>query len=113
MIFYSALFLSFFYFKIARVYTKEEKRNVNMFVQNVIVAVAIAALLYYGFTQEQWYMVIIVSWLFLIVSSLIVSAIQVGVFVGGKPVVKISYLYRISAFIGMLISFSDVYLLGL
>jgi len=113
MVFYSALFLSFFYFKIARVYKKEEKSNTNMLVQNLIVFVAILALFYYGFTQEQWYMVVITSWLFLIVSSLIISAIQVGVFLNGKPFVKISHLYKVSAPIGMLIAFSSVYLLGL
>ncbi|WP_457750183.1 hypothetical protein [Sulfurimonas sp.] len=113
MLYYTMLFLAFLYFKIARVYKKEEKSNLNINIQNTIVFVAIVALLVYGFTHKTWYIVLIVSYLFLILSSLFVSAVQLGIFIDGKPFIKISHLYKSLAVIGMLISFADVYLWGI
>ena len=113
MIFYLALFLAFLYFKIARVYKKEEKQNANFWVLNALVAVAITALLVYGFMHESWYIVLIVSYLFFVAVALLVSAVQLGVFIDGKPFVKISHLFKSLAPIGMLISFAVVYLWGI
>jgi len=113
MIFYLSLFFSFLYFKIARVYKKEEKSNMNFWVQNLIVAVAIIALLVYGFMNETWYVLLIVAYLFFIAASLMVSAVQLGIFIDGKPFVKISHLYKTLALLGMLISFADLYLWGI
>ncbi|QOP43087.1 hypothetical protein FJR45_03605 [Sulfurimonas sediminis] len=103
MLYYTMLFLAFFYFKIARVYKKEEKANLNMNIQNTLVFIAIVALLVYGFTHKTWYTVLLVSWLFLILASLMVSAVQVGVFIEGKPFVKLSHLYKFLAPVGMLL----------
>ncbi|WP_297434534.1 hypothetical protein [Sulfurimonas sp.] len=113
MVFYVTLFLAFLYFKIARVYKKEEKSNANFWVLNSIVALAIAALIVYGFMNETWYIFLIVSYLFFIAASLIVSAVQLGVFIDGKPFVKISHLFQSLAIIGMFISFADLYLWGI
>ncbi|UCN00977.1 hypothetical protein LCX93_03395 [Sulfurimonas sp. SWIR-19] len=113
MLYYTMLFLAFLYFKIARVYKKEEKSNLNMNIQNTLVFIAIVALLVYGFTHKTWYTVLLASYLFLILASLMVSAVQVGVFIEGKPFVKLSHLYKFLAPIGMLLWFSDVYLWGI
>jgi len=113
MIFYLALFLAFLYFKIARVYKKEEKPNANFWVLNALVAVAVTALIVYGFMHESWYIVLIVSYLFFVAAALLVSAVQLGVFIDGKPFVKISHLFKSLAPIGMLISFAVVYLWGI
>ncbi|MBA1433339.1 MAG: hypothetical protein FAF04_07070 [Epsilonproteobacteria bacterium] len=112
MLFYLALFLAFLYFKIARVYKKEEKSNLNMLVQNVIVLAAVIALFAYGFMHKSWYIVLIVSYLFFIMASLLVSAVQLGVFIDGKPFIKIFHLYKLSAFLGMFIAFIDLSLWG-
>jgi len=113
MVYYTMLFLAFLYFKIARVYKKEEKQNLNMNMQNTLVFIAIVALLVYGFTHKTWYIVLAASYFFLILASLIVSAVQLGIFIDGKPFVKLSHLYKFMAPIGMLISFADVYLWGI
>ena len=112
MLFYLALFFAFLYFKIARVYKKEETPNLNMLVQNVVVSVAVAALFIYGFLHETWYVVLLVSFLFFIMASLLVSAVQLGIFIDGKPLLKVSHLYKSSAFLGMFIAFIDVTLWG-
>ena len=113
MIFYFSLFLAFLYFKIARVYKKEEKTNTNFVVQNIVVGVAVAALLAYGFMHESWYMVLLIGYVFFIVASLLVSVVQLGVFIDGKPFIKISHLFKMMALFGMLISFADLYLWGI
>jgi len=113
MVYYTMLFLAFLYFKIARVYKKEEKQNLSMNMQNILVFSAIVALLVYGLTHKAWYIVLVASYFFLILASLIVSAVQLGIFIDGKPFVKLSHLYRLMAPIGMFISFADVYLWGI
>lgn len=113
MVFYFSLFLAFLYFKIARVYKKEEKTNTNFVVQNIVVGIAVALLLVYGFGNESWYMVLLIGYVFFIMASLLVSAVQLGVFIDGKPFIKISHLFKMMALFGMLISFADLYLWGI
>ena len=113
MLFYLALFFTFIYIKIARVYKKEEKPNFSMLVQNSIVLGAIIALFVYGFLYETWYIVILISYFFFIMASLLVSVVQLGVFIDGKPFIKISHLYKSLVFLGILIAFTDVYLWGI
>jgi len=113
LLFYFGLLLAFLYFKIARVYKKEEKSNVNMLVQNIIVAVAAVALVAYGLLHGTWYMIILLGFVFFILASLMVSAVQLGIFIDGKPFIKLSHLYRSMAFLGMFIAFIDVYLWGI
>ena len=110
MVYYLFLLLAFLYFKIARIYYKEESKSKAMLIQNIAVAFAIFLLLLYGFIYKTWYIVLIVGYLFFILAALMVSAVQLGIFVDGKPIVKISHLHKSLAFIGMLISFYDVIL---
>jgi hypothetical protein len=42
-----------------------------------------------------------------------VSAVQLGIFIDGKPFIKLSHLYKSLAFMGMFIAFIDVYLWGI
>ena len=113
MLFYFALLLSFIYFKVARVYKKEERSNTSMLIQNVIVLAAVIALFAYGFMHETWYIVLIVSFAFFILASLVVSAVQLGIFIDGKPFIKLSHLYKSLAFLGMFIAFANLYLWGI
>jgi len=112
MLFYIALFFAFLYFKIARVYRKEEKAQLHMHLQNAIVFVCVVALLLYGFMHQKWYMILIIGYIFFIMASLLVSAVQLGIFIDGKPLIKVSHLYKSSAFLGMFIAFIDLYLWG-
>ena len=113
MLFYLGLLLAFVYFKIARVYKKEEQSNINMLIQNIIVFIASVALVLYGFLHETWYLVLIAGYIFFLLASLMVSAVQLGIFIDGKPFIKLSHLYKSLAFIGMFIAFIDVYLWGI
>jgi hypothetical protein len=113
MLFYFALFLLFFYYKVARVYKKEEQSNMPMHIQNFLVFLAAIALFVYGFIHYTWYVVLLVAYIFYILNALLVSAIQLGVFIDGKPFVKLSHLYKVLAFVGMFLYFSNFYLWGI
>jgi hypothetical protein len=93
MIFYFTLFLSFLYFKIARVHNKEEKSNILVLLQHIIVAPTIIALLIYGFMHLEWYFVLLSMFIFLIMASLIITTIQLGIFIDGKPLLGITKVY--------------------
>ena len=93
MLFYPTLFLLFLYFKIARVHKKEEKANQLVNIQHILVTLSALSLFAYGFTHLAWYMIIITSLLFFIVAALLITAIQLGVFIDGKPQFGISKVY--------------------
>lgn len=92
--FYAILFVVFFYFKIARVHKKEEKVSSAQTLYHAVAAISAAALLVYGFIYENGYMVAVFSFLFFILASLAVTAIQLGIFVNGKPMLGLTRLYR-------------------
>ena len=94
MLFYFTLFLSFVYFKIARVHNKEEKSNAFVLLQHLLATFAIVALLSYGFLHISWYMLIGMMLLFFIMAALIITTIQLGIFIDGKPILGLSQLYK-------------------
>jgi len=95
MLFYITLFLIFFYFKLARVHKKEERLTNIIVVQHSIVAVTTLLLYRYGFEHNSLLAVLIFSFLFFIVAALMVTAVQVGIFVEGKPLFGIGLLFKL------------------
>ena len=93
--FYIALFFLFIYFKVARVHKKEEKMTPLFIVQHILVALSSVALFAYGFTHIAWYFVVISSFIFFIMSALMISAVQLGIFIDGKPILRIGQIYKI------------------
>lgn len=94
MLFYPASFLFFLYFKIARVYKKEEKSNKWMLLQNIVVGMSALSLLLYGFVSIKWYLLLLTSFVFFIMAALVITAIQLGVFIDGKPQFGLSKVYK-------------------
>jgi len=94
MLFYPASFLFFLYFKIARVYKKEEKSNKWMLLQNIVVSLSALSLLLYGFIFIKWYLLLLTSFVFFIMAALMITAIQLGVFIDGKPQLGLSKIYK-------------------
>jgi hypothetical protein len=93
-LFYFSLFLIFFYFKIARVHKKEEKTKLIITLQHLVVALSSLSLFVYGFTHFAWYIILLASVAFFIVAALLVTTIQLGVFIDGKPQFGISKLFK-------------------
>jgi hypothetical protein len=94
MTFYLALFLLFLYFKIARVHKKEENSTTFMMAQNLFVALCTGAILTYGILYLEWYMFVPSLFLFAIIASFMITAIQIGVFVEGKPIFGLTHIYK-------------------
>jgi glucan phosphoethanolaminetransferase (alkaline phosphatase superfamily) len=104
MLFYFTLFLAFLYFKIARVNKKEERQTSRMLTQNFVVAISTTALLVYGISHIEWYLLILSSFIFFISAALMITAIQLGIFVDGKPTIKLSKVYFHLPFLTTLIA---------
>lgn len=94
MLQFTALLLVFVYFKIARVHKKEETMTTAFIVQHIIVLLASLFLFYHAFMTYSWYTVVLLSLLFFIMASLMVTVIQLGIFVEGKPLFGLSRLYK-------------------
>ena len=94
MLFYISSLFFFIYLKIARVHKKEEKLAPFMLLQHLLVALSSVSIYYYGFTHLSWYLVLLVSIIFFIVAALIVTVVQLGIFIDGKPQFGISKLYK-------------------
>ncbi|QOP41711.1 hypothetical protein [Sulfurimonas marina] len=91
---YITLFLLFFYLKIARVHTKQEKVTLLFVSQHTLIALSALATLYYGFITEPWYFLIPAMWFFFIIAALMVTAMMVGIFIDGIALVGLSRIYR-------------------
>jgi|GEM_PF-762630 len=108
MVFYCALFFSFLYFKIARVHKKEERLTLVFLVQHFFMAVAIVSLLAYALRYENLYVFVPMLFVFATAASMMITAVQVGIFVDGKPLFGLKKIYRylpvLSVFILLLIS---------
>lgn len=91
---YIELFLLFFYFKIARVHTKQEKISKQFVIQHTLVALSTISTLFYGFTTQPWYILLLVMWVFFIVAALMVTAVMIGIFIDGKSLIGLSTIYK-------------------
>ena len=96
---YVALFLFFLYFKIARVHKKEEQLNPVVVLEHIVVFVTAVVLFNYAFHTIALLQLAVVSLVFFILAALMVTAVQLGIFINGKPMVKVSQIYKLFPFI--------------
>jgi len=87
------LYLLFFYFKLARVNKKEERMTPVVGASHVAVLVAAVLLYRYGFTHYSATVMGVTSLLFFILAALNITAVQLGIFKDGKPMLGITRLY--------------------
>ena len=99
-----AIFLVFLYFKIARVHKKEEFLSQKVIAMHIIAGVGAFLIFAYAFSHNSSFLVLIESFLSFIVAALVVTAVQVGIFVDGKPLVKMSHFYKAMPFLAGLIA---------
>ena len=93
MLFYLALFLAFLYFKIARVHKKEEILTRSIKILHILTGAAITAILVYGTLYIEWYFFVPFIFIFATMASLMVTTVQLGIFVDGKPLLGIGRVY--------------------
>jgi len=65
-----------------------------MMLQHIIVALATLASYTYGFMHLSWYFVLLLSIVYFIVAALIITTVQLGIFIDGKPQFGISQVYK-------------------
>jgi len=104
MLFYLSLFLLFLYFKIARVHKKEEKFTTFTLLQYIAVALSASIIYIYGFTHNSTIMLLTISFLFFIISALIITTIQLGIFIDGKPLLGINKVFTFMPLLTITIS---------
>ena len=94
MMLYLTIQFIFLYFKIARVHNKEEKLNFLWKAQHSIVLIVALLTFIYAINHMSWYALILVSLFSLIISSMLITAIQLGIFVEGKPLFGMQIVYK-------------------
>ena len=88
------IFLIFLYFKIARVYNKQESKSNKIFIQHAIVALSAFLVFSYAFSHFAWYTILIISLISFIVAGLAITAVQIGIFIDGKPLFGLSFIFK-------------------
>jgi hypothetical protein len=95
MLFYFTLFLAFFYFKVYRVRASVESATVLRHLETFMALGAGLALLVFGFLTLSWYLVLIASIVFFLLSALMIVAIQLGIFVDGQPLIGMDFIFKL------------------
>jgi len=103
MLEFITVFFIFLYFKIARVHKKEEKLVKYIYIQHIIVAIFTIVLYSYLFSHETIVKILIESFISFIIAALMITAVQVGIFLDGKPFIKLSVIYKYLYIITILI----------
>ncbi len=101
MLFYLTLFLGVFYFKIFRVRRIQEKKVLSARTEAFFANSALLSLVVYGFMTQAWYLVALAAILMNIMVSLMIAAVQLGIFVDGKPLLKLSHAYKAMPFLAL------------
>lgn len=109
MVFFE-LFLLFFYLKVARVYTKQEKVSPYFMLQHFIVAMSAIAALIFAFLSYPWYLVLLAMWIFWIAAALMITAVQIGIFIDGISLIGISKIYKILPLVTIAVVSMSAYL---
>jgi len=92
--FYLTLFLLFIYFKLARVHQKEERVDWLVIILHLFVGFSAVVLYRYGIEHHAFWSLLLVSFLFFIAAALAITAVQVGIFVEGKPLLGMGLLFK-------------------
>jgi len=94
MVYYLTLLFGVFYFKMFRVRRAQERRTSAMTIEAFFANSALLTVVVYGFMTQTWYLVLLAAALMNIMASLMIAAVQLGIFVDGKPLVKLSQTYK-------------------
>jgi len=94
-LFYVTLFLVFFYLKVYRVRASVESATAFRQLETFVTLGAGLALLVFGFLTLSWYLVLVPALLFFLISALMIVAIQLGIFVDGKPIIGMDFIFKL------------------
>ena len=100
---YLSILLIFIYFKIARVHYKEEELTPLWIVQHVVVLMVSVLIFVYAFEHMSWYVLAGVSFVSFIAAAMLVTAVQLGIFIDGKPLFGMKVVYQNSRYLVLLL----------
>ena len=103
MMLYTTIQLLFIYFKIARIHKKEEECTAFWKVQHSIVAFVTLLIFIYAFSHWAWYEVLVVSFLSFVFAGMLIAAVQLGIFVDGKPLFGMKHVYKNSIYLTLVL----------
>ena len=103
MFYFISLYVLFFYFKLARVHRKEEVLIPTVFLSHIVVIGSAMVLYEYGFSHYSPFLVMGISFLFFILAALNITAVQLGIFKDGIPLLGINKLYSFMPLIAMIL----------
>ncbi len=95
MLFYVTLFVAILYFKIFRVRRQQEKLGLWSMIEGTVTIFILLALVIFGFMVQSWYEVLIAIVISAVMASLMITTVQLGIFIDGKPLFKLSAIYRL------------------
>ena len=102
MLYITILFL-FIYFKIVRVHNKEEKVDLFWKLQHLLISVVALSTLFYAFNHISWYMLLLVSLLSFMMAAMLITGVQLGIFVDGKPLFGMHNVYKNTIYLTLLL----------
>lgn len=103
MMLYITIQLLLIYFKIARIHKKEEECTRLWKIQHGIVALVAVLSYFYAFNHWAWYVVLLLSFLSFVIAGMLIAAVQLGIFVDGKPLFGMKDVYKNSIYLVLIL----------
>ena len=102
---YGVMFLILLYFKIARVHAKEEHVSLVLWISHLWVIISAMGLVIYALMHDVGVPSFVgMGVVFAIMVSFMITALQLGIFVDGKPLLGLSRVYRyLSTLAGLIV----------
>jgi len=99
---YATLFIGVLYFKMFRVRRQQEKLSFGYLLKAFMTIGATVALIIYAFMTQSWYVVLSSIIISVIMASLMITTVQLGIFIDGKPLFKLSSTYKVMPVLSLL-----------
>ena len=94
MLLYLVLFVGLLYFKLFRVRRQQERLTLLNRVEGTVTLLLLFSIIIFGFITETWYTMLLGTIISAVIVSLMITTVQLGIFIDGKPLFKLSALYR-------------------
>jgi len=103
MMLYLMILLIFIYFKIARVHKKEETLDLFWKLQHVMVSIVALLTFVYAINHITWYILVLLAVLSFMIAGMLITAVQLGIFVDGKPLFGMHKVYKNTIYLTLLL----------
>lgn len=102
MLLYLTLFIGLLYFKLFRVRRQQEQLSLWNMLEGTVTLLLLFGVIVFGFMIENWYSMLAGVVVSAVIVSLMITTVQLGIFIDGKPLFKLSALYRLMPLLALL-----------